>query len=221
MKAGSHARDDGSFGRSAGTQTLKGAALLILALVIGVVLLRTAPHNSTSVSTLPGLSSATTSPSRSSSGGSPTTVPTTAPSTTSPPAHAADEVHLLVANGAGVAGLAGKIRGQLNAAGYNTDKPAINSPTSVATTGIYYQPGFEADAVAVAQTLGLGPANVSAMPTPPPVAASDLTAVDVLVVAGSDLAAADTSDTTEAPPGATVAPSAGTVASSGTPTTTT
>ena len=50
MSSGMHARGDGSFGRSAGTQTLKGAALLLIAIIIGVVLLHTAPANTTTIS---------------------------------------------------------------------------------------------------------------------------------------------------------------------------
>jgi hypothetical protein len=120
-----------------------------------------------------------------------------------------------VANGAGVAGLGGRVRGQLNTAGFNTAKPAINAPSSnVASTAIYYEPGYQADALNVANTLSLASGSVFPMPTPPPVPASDLTGVNVLVIAGSDLGGGSSSNTTEAPAGNTIAPSP-TQASSG------
>src|SRR5580704_471535 len=136
--AGMHAREDGSFGRSAGTQTLKGAALLLIAVIIGVILLHTAPKVTTTVNAgSPG--SATTGTTKAPKKGSHSTSTTAAPATTVttlPPAHPANTVTVVVANGAGVAGLAGKIRVQLNAAGYNTAKAAVNAPANVATSSV-------------------------------------------------------------------------------------
>ncbi|HEY2427790.1 MAG TPA: hypothetical protein VGI06_02590, partial [Acidimicrobiales bacterium] len=109
MRTGTHARDDGSFGRSASSQTLKGAALIALAVIIGAVLLHTAPRSTTAVSTTPP-HTATTKPGRAGSG---TTGGAASTSTTLAPAHQAGQVVVLVANGAGVAGLGGRVRGQL------------------------------------------------------------------------------------------------------------
>jgi hypothetical protein len=202
MRSGTHARDDGSFGRSAGTQTLKGAALIVVALIIGLVLLRTAPRAGTTVIS-GGVTAQVTKPKKPHSGTGSTVAP---PSTTTvPPAHPASQVSVVVANGSGVTGLAGRIRGQLNTAGYSTTKPAINSPTQVATTAIYFTPGYEADAVNVAHTLQLTAGNVFPMPSTSPVPATYLTDVQVLVIAGSDIGNS-TSETTEAPAGDTIAP---------------
>jgi LytR cell envelope-related transcriptional attenuator len=194
---------------------MKGALLIALAVLIGFVLLRTAPKNTTDI-TAGGGSGATptTRPS-----GSPSSTGGGATSTTAAVAHQPNQVSVLVANGAGVAGLAGRIRGQLNTAGYNTSKAAVNAPSQVATTAIYFQPGYEADGLAVATALSLAASNVFPMPSPTPVPASQLAGVNVLVVAGSDLAGSS-SNTTEAPPGQTIAPSP-TEASSGSGTTTT
>ena len=220
--AGMHAREDGSFGRSAGTQTLKGAALLLVAVVIGVVLLHTAPKAATTVSTggsTPlGHTPTTKAPKKGHT--TPTTAAPAATTTTLPPAHPANQVSVVVANGAGVAGLAGKIRGQLNLAGYNTAKPAVNAPANVATSSVYYVAGYQPDALAVAAALSLAPASVQPMPSPPPLPAADVTGAQVLVIAGADIGAATTTTgTTEAPPGNTIAPSP-TEASGGQATTT-
>lgn len=188
---------------------MKGALLIALAVVIGFVLLRTAPRNATNIT---AGSSGGTTPTTSRSPG--TTGRPGATSTTTPVAHQPSQVSVLIANGAGVVGLAGRIRGQLNSAGFNTSKPATNAPSQVATTAIYFQPGYEADALAVANTLSLAASNVFSMPSPTPIPASELAGVNVLVIAGSDLAGSGGANTTEAPPGQTIAPSP-TVASSG------
>ena len=91
---------------------------------------------------------------------------------------------VLVANASGVSGAAGKITTQLKDKGYTT-LPATNAKqTGVATTTVYYQPGYEAQAGQVAQSLGV--TTTAAMPSPPPVAS--LGEADVLVVVGKDLA---------------------------------
>jgi hypothetical protein len=216
MSTGTHARDDGSFGRSAGTQTLKGAALLVVAIVIGVVLLHTAPANTTTISTGPSTPATTKAPRPARTRATTTTAP--APTTsTVPQPHPPAQVHVAVANGSGVSGLAGRIRAQLNSAGYNTTTPALNAPAPVAATTVYYVAGYQPDALAVATgQLSLTAGAVKPMPTPPPVPAAQISGVEVLVIAGSDIGGA-TSNTTEAPAGNTIAPSP-TVASS--PTTT-
>ena len=117
MSSGAHARGDGSFGRSAGTQTLKGAGLLAIAVAIGALLLHTAPANSTTVSTTTPHVTPTTRPPK-----PPKTTRTTAAAapqattTTAPQPHPVGQVKVAVANGSGVAGLAGRIRAQLSSA---------------------------------------------------------------------------------------------------------
>ena len=200
MMRGTHARDDGSFGRSASTQTLKGAALLGVAVLIGILLLKTAPHVPTTVTS--GLGPGTTKAPKVSPA---TTVPDTSSTTAAP--RPPSVVHVLVANGAGVINLGARIRSQLSTAGYNTDKPAIDAPTSDHTvSSIYFQTGFEAEALQLATVLSLAPSVVQPMPTTnPPVPAAQLTGADVLVIAGQDVAG--TSTQTTSAPGPTVAPS--------------
>ena len=206
MMRGTHARDDGSFGRSASTQTLKGAALLFAALIIGVALLRTAPRSITSITS--GRSATPTTVHASNPG---TSVPDTSTTVALRPA---SQVRVLVANGAGIANLGARVRTQLNGLGYNTTKPAIDAPSSNnATSSIYFVPGFDGEALALATALSLQPTSVQQLSTTsPPVPATNLVGVDIIVIAGQDIGG---TQTTQAP-GATVAPGSGT----GSPTTT-
>jgi hypothetical protein len=211
-----HARGDGSFGRSAGTQTLKGAALLLIAVVIGIILLHTAPANTTTISTGPATPPTTHAPKPTHPHETTTTQGASA-TTAAPQPRPPSQVRVGVANGSGVTGLAARIRAQLNSAGYNTATPPLNSPVPIATTSVYYIPGFQADALAVATgQLSLPASTVKPMPSPTPVPSGQLFGVDVLVVAGADIGGASSS-TTEAPAGNTIAPSP--TVTSATPTT--
>jgi hypothetical protein len=206
VRSGAHARDDGSFGRSAGSQTLKGAALIAVAVIIGFVLLKTAPRSATTITTGSLSHPTTTKAPKSSSHGSTPIGPAATTSTTTP-AHPVAQVVVLVANGSGVGGLAGKVRTQLGQVGYDINKSAINaSATNLTSTSVYYEPGYQADALNIANTLSLGPNAAMPVPSPAPVPSSDLTGADVLVVAGTDIAGSS-SGTTEAPAGNTIAPS--------------
>jgi len=210
-----HARGDGSFARSAGRQTLVGAILIAVAVIIGVVLLHTAPSSVTTVSASanPPTTKAphvtrprTTVPN--------STLPSIASTTAAPQAHPPGQVKIAVANGSGVPGLAGRIRAQLNSAGYNTSVPALNA-AATPTTAVYYVSGYGPDATAIATgQLSLPAGVVKPMPNPPPIAASQIPGVQVLVVAGTDIGGA-TTNTTEAPAGNTIAPA---VSSKGTTT---
>lgn len=104
--------------------------------------------------------------------------------TTRPPA----DVAVLVANGSGVARAASRISEQLQPFGYLMLDPTNGSNTS--STLVYYVEGFQADAEAVAATLGVDVTNVAPMPDPVP---SDIVGVadaSVLVHLGPDIAPA-------------------------------
>ena len=190
-----HARGDGSFGRSAGSQTLKGAALILIAIVIGIVLLHTAPANTTTITSGNGTPPTTHAPSPSKPHGSTTTAASSA-TTAAPAPRPPAQVRVAVANGSGVTGLAARIRAQLNSAGYNTAAPPLNAPVPVPTTSVYYIPGYQADALAVATgQLSLPASTVKPMPSPTPVPSSQLFGVDVLVLAGADIGGASSSTT--------------------------
>lgn len=181
MRPGRYAADDGSFGRSVGSAAARGAGLLAVALILGIVLLHafdtgTDPYSS-SLRALAPASTSTTARTRAVTPSSTTTQATRPPS----------EVKVLPANGSGTVGAGGKAGDVLKKAGYDV-LAAVNTTRTVQSSTVEFAPGFEVDARAVAQVLGLAPAAVKAMPSPPPVA--DTRGVDVLVVVGPDLARA-------------------------------
>jgi hypothetical protein len=178
VKPGRHAAGDGSFGRSAGTQTLRGAALLGVALVIGIVLLRTAPSESTTTVHSPSTTRTTARPAISG-------LTTPAPTTTAAP-RSPSQVSVLVANGTNVNGAAGRIKSQLLQDGYNTVGTSNATTSSATTTAVYFVPGYQAEAALLAGALGLQPSAAQAMPSPSPV--TDTKGANIVVVVGSDLA---------------------------------
>lgn len=98
--------------------------------------------------------------------------------------HPANEVRVLVANGAGVAGAAGRVSDSLVAAsGYGTLTPT-NTTATADTSRIYYAPGYELDARQIAKTLNAAPEAVGPIPAEVPV--DDLLEADVVVIIGLD-----------------------------------
>lgn len=159
---------------------MRGVVLIVVAVVLGVVLLRatdgpspfesTTPSSglaggvSTTVSTNLGLSTTTTA----------STLPGIDPST----------ITVLVANGSGgVAGLAGRLSDQVEAAGYQTATPTDTSTVNASV--VYYVPGFEAAAEDLAALFEPAP-DVAPLPDPPPV--DDLASANLVLVAADDLA---------------------------------
>lgn len=110
-----------------------------------------------------------------------TTIVTT---TTTLPGRPPAEVKVKSVNATTTAGLAGKVRDMLNAKGY-TQVALGDATTKQVQSDVFYLPGYEGDAQAVAAALGITAANVRPMPDPPPVSPGDAT---VMVMAGSDLA---------------------------------
>lgn len=112
--------------------------------------------------------------------GSGTTTTTVPPATqvTSPP----NEVAVLVLNaGSGVNGAAGTLTTNLAALGYAT-LPAANGPEQ-SRSFVYYEPGFQADAEAIAVALEAPDGSVAPMPSPEP---ADLQGADILILIGPD-----------------------------------
>ncbi len=155
----------------------RGAALLAVAVVIGIVLLNAADNE----------------PSRQvSAGGDGTTTTraeattTLAPTTSTLPPRAPKEVKVLSTNGTDVKGAARKATDVLRAAGFNVLAP-VDFGKDVTVSAVYFTAGFEREALAVATSLGLGSAVVKDMPTPPPL--PDTRGANVLVVVGPEVAA--------------------------------
>ncbi len=174
MKRGQHAADDGSFARSAGGAALRGAALIFVAVVVGVVLL-----NATE-----GSEPFTAEPDRRTTTTAPPDEDDEPPTETTVPARDPAEVRVLVANGSGIAGAAGRLTDQLNAVNYNVLAPGNTNPPRIESSAVYYAPGFQAEAEALARLLQ--PA-VTVAPMPDPLPVDDLKEADVLIVLAEEL----------------------------------
>jgi hypothetical protein len=156
-----------------------GIVLIAVAVLIGVVLLAKGFSQEESlVSTATPEDDRTTTTTVDESGGL-VEETTTTTATANPPA----SVTVLVANGSGKTGVAGTNADKLETAGY-TNVDTTNAPTTTKSM-VYFAPGAQADAQAVATVLGLDASAVAALPAAPPVPPAGAT---VLVVVGSDRA---------------------------------
>ena len=165
MTADAPAPDDLDEGRRART----GVIIVVVAVVIGVLVLAKGYGPGTSAISNPG-----------GGAGATTIVQTT---TTTVVANAPAIVKVKVVNAANVENLATKTRERLQAAGYTQVAVGDATKTQVQTT-IYYQPGSQGDAQAIAKVLGFNADQVLQMPAPPP---AELAGATVLVMAGTDL----------------------------------
>ncbi len=129
-----------------------------------------------------------------------TTTPKTSTTTTTVPP---SKVAVLSANGSTVTGAATTLADQLHAIGWVT-LPPVNATTNVTASTVYYAPGFEPSAAAIAGMLHLAPTAVQPIGASVPVAST--AGADVVVVLGPDAAGktiSTTTTTTTTPPPAT------------------
>ncbi len=202
----------------------RGTILVLVAVALGAVLLIKGGGV--------GFDKADTSLSIESDGGSSTDATTT--TTTEPPpatSVAPSALKVVVLNGAGINGYAASAQQFLGVAGGYTGATAATAATQVQTTSVYYAPGYEADAAAIAKLLGLDESAAQPLPEGTQLArnAADVpTDTNVVVVLGPDVqnvlassGATDASATTVAGGGGTTtsAPSGSGSGSSGTTTT--
>lgn len=174
--------------------TLRGAVVLVVAIVIGLALLArsggggtdeaaTTTEAATTSTEFDGATTTSASvPGPINSSSTTTTVPE-GPGDTRVP----EEVQVLVLNGTSgnVEGLAGDNASKLEAAGYTT-LDTTGADVDLATTTIYADAEFQADAEAVRDVLGLPDAAIEPKPAEPPAAgAGD---ADVVVVIGDGAA---------------------------------
>jgi hypothetical protein len=119
-----------------------------------------------------------------------TTVATTpdAPTTTQAQARPASEVKVKIVNASSVGGAAPKVGQRLAAKGYQVLPPGPSAKEKISQTLVLYADGRQAEASALAASLGVVPSLVS------PYAASspygDMSGADVLVVVADDTAKA-------------------------------
>ncbi len=179
--------------------TLRGAVVLVVAIVIGLALLARsggddsgaaeaattgASSSSTTFAGSTSLPPTTAGPIASSSTTTPTT-PTTPPEgpDTRPPA----DVSVLVLNGtsANVEGIAADNEAKVAAAGYAA-LDATGAVVDLTTTTIYADPELQADAEAVRSVLGIPDAVIEPKPSESPGPGSD--EASIVVVIGDDAA---------------------------------
>jgi hypothetical protein len=112
----------------------------------------------------------------------PVAVPQEVTTTTAAAAVDPATVSVLVANATGGAGVAGTNASKLQAAGYT--KTDTSNADVTATSVVYFTPGNDAAAQAVAAVLGIPGTSVQALPSPPP---TETRGASVVVLIGTDL----------------------------------
>ena len=172
----------------------RGVIVLVVAVVIGgALLIKAGGHSSGSAApkakTTTTISLSTTVP-----GGPATTLGSGA-------AHTPSEVSVIVLNGSGKAGVAKTASTALGTNnGYTMQSPG-NAAATTPTTAVYYAPGYQPDAIAVANALGQGAAVVQPKPSTSlgsTVGGANTRAAtsNVVVVLGANTPAVSTSTTT-------------------------
>ncbi len=166
----------------------RGALLLAVAVILGIVLLQ--KFDSGTVDTGGQISTGTSVALQTTTTRRPglTTVPIV--TTTTVKARAKADVKVVVANGAGVKGLGASTTAILKNAGYTTLTPT-DATAQVDKTSVQFADGYDADGREVAQTLGLAP-TVAVKQASPPVAAADIGDAKVIVILGTDFSVSST-----------------------------
>jgi hypothetical protein len=159
--------------------------VIVAGLVVGVLLLNVAARPPKSVAS----SGTTTTTSASTTTTAPHHQTTTSTVTTQPPS----TVTVQVANGTSAAGVAAYYTSVLQRQGWKTQTPTDTTSPVTAST-IYYATGQKGDAETIATELGLSTSSVQPLTSAVPV--SGVTGIDVVVVAGADLAHAMSTTTT-------------------------
>jgi hypothetical protein len=162
--------------RPAGTSTAVTIVLVVVTALLGLLILGKINDGSSSSGASTGGTTATTAPKA-----------TTTTTTTLPKSNMA-LAKVLVANGAGVKGLAGQYALALKQAFPPiTLLPATDANAKYSASAVYYAAGFESQAGQIATSIGLKPAGL--MPTTPPLKnPASLAGANVLVLLGTDKA---------------------------------
>lgn len=168
----------GGFARSVAGSAARGAALIALAVVIGIVLLQVIDDGTDGPigdggTVSAGNTTATTAPSGETGASSSSTPSTTAATPAKPPA----EVAVLVLNGSGRAGAASTQTNSLKAEGYRT----LTAADADRRQGniVYFKPGFDRECTTIAELVGDAP-TVDPMPDPPPTGSENANCVVIL-----------------------------------------
>lgn len=185
------------------TGSLKAAraAVVLVVFVVAVAVLvavgtRSSPSSSSSAQTTSTTAASTAGTTTTTAAGAATSSTTASTTSTTSRHHGATttsttaphgSVSVVVANATNTNGLAAHFSTVIGAGGWKMGTP-IDASTTEATSTVYYAAGQQAAAQAIANTIGVKPAQVQPLTTAAPVAG--VTGTDVVVVVGQDLASA-------------------------------
>jgi hypothetical protein len=177
-------------GRPPANAALRGGALIVITVLVGLALLSRGFADEGGIVAPP--SDGTTPTSADDNGDNGATDPdpddgvteTDEPGEVVLPARERNEVTPLVLNGSGINGAASRVRDSLLALNYTPRSPD-NTPQRVPDTAIYYEEGWRAEALVLADDLSVDPSIVQVMPVPAPHGA-ELGAATILVILGED-----------------------------------
>jgi hypothetical protein len=159
----------------------RGAALVVVAVLLGLVLLRNGLDTSEVVTSSNGDDTSTDG----GDDGGDAATDSDEETTTTLATRSPSEVAVVVLNGTSVGGAAGKYSTALASAGYQMLDPS-DAATKIPATQVFFTPGFELEAAAVALAAGApGTVTPTALPTPPP---GEVAGANVVLVIGADLA---------------------------------
>jgi len=176
---GSSTHGDGSaVARTAGFAAAKGAGLIAVAVIVGVLLLQIVDDGSTGPIGNAGDASAATTTTAKKPASDKTT---TTLDLTMAPAKTADQVRVLVLNGGAAAGSAGTLSEALKAKGYTNQEPANDDTAKRSGNVVHCRAGLEREASALAVAVGDG-TPVEPFPDPAPAHSA---AADCVVITGA------------------------------------
>jgi len=168
--------NDSALARTAGFAAAKGAGVIAVAVIVGVLLLQIVDDGSTGPigNADSGTPAAATTTEKPSKGKTTSTTAATAPAKTP------DQVRVLVLNGGAAPGSAGSMSESLKQAGYTNQEPANDDTTKRTGNVVHCREGLQREASALAVAVGAD-TPVEAFPTPAP-AHSD--SADCVVIIG-------------------------------------
>lgn len=166
----------------------RGAALVVVAVLVGLFLLRNGLDTSEVVTASDDDSEADGGAADEGTDDA-TDEGTETTNTALPPARTPDQVPTIVLNGSGVSGAAGRYSEFLGSRGYQlTDPDGANANANVPTTQILYAEGFEQEALELAEAIGAAAIAPAPLGAEPP---GEIMGAMVVVVLGPDLAETD------------------------------
>lgn len=190
MSSRRHASRDRSLRRSTTMAIGRGLVLVAVAVVVGIVLVNSVPTPGPATPSASQPAAAGSSHPRGSGGAAPagTTTTTAASSaTTAAPAMPPSKVKVAVANGTNDAVPLGAthLADALHALGYQVLAP-MDTTQPQSSSAVYFAPGYDQAAAALAHRLQLSPSVVAPLPSSVPV--SNVSGADVVVIEGPNLA---------------------------------